>query len=140
MQRSLWGLITVCALLGCEQRGFECGTPLPTDPDVIRRCDRPNEICVCATRSCAVQEVPRDEAEMDCSSGYRYVETPFADPDRAKQCVPVALIGTPSTRNEAAFLSSAERGLTCDPSDATPGRNDSGTEDSGDDTDAEVGL
>jgi len=81
----------VVVIAGCHaDTGFECGTPLPSDNSVIRTCDRPHEVCVCATNSCAKQETPT----KDCPSGLRYVERPFISTDvQEGECVEQALTG-----------------------------------------------
>lgn len=86
---------------GCQGEGFECGRPVDGTSDV-RRCDRSLEICVCATNSCARRVGPAasddgdagadaDSSQADaveCESGFRYVEAPFARRAIAGQCVP----------------------------------------------------
>jgi hypothetical protein len=62
--------------------GFLCGVGLDEDPDVIRRCDRPHEVCVCATNSCA----RRVEVTEECTSGLMYVDVPFAADDLPGKC------------------------------------------------------
>lgn len=77
--------ISLCAY-GCDApRGFECGSPLPSDPVVIRSCTGANQVCVCATRSCAVavHVASSDggggaQAYDPCPSGLRYIDSPFA--------------------------------------------------------------
>jgi hypothetical protein len=71
------GLLTLCA---CERSPFECARKLGSNSEDISRCDRPREVCVCATRQCAIPA-----ASTECPSGYRYAESPFGN-DR--QCVP----------------------------------------------------
>lgn len=81
------------ALLGgCPTSGFECGTPLASDPDQTYTCSRPEEVCICATRSCARVEHPASDAAEPCSSGLRYVKEKIfvADDDLAGQCVDIA--------------------------------------------------
>lgn len=71
--------ITVAA--GCYKDGFQCGVPLESDDSVIRRCNRPQEVCVCATLSCA-------QLDKSCSSGWRYGDGPFlANAKLAGLCV-----------------------------------------------------
>lgn len=75
-------------LAACTTDGFECGTPLASDPDRTYTCSRTEEVCICATRSCARPEhptaddiaadaeLPVNTAERDrlvCPSGLRYV-------------------------------------------------------------------
>ncbi|HKA88109.1 MAG TPA: hypothetical protein VKE22_10600 [Haliangiales bacterium] len=74
-------IVFVTWLAACS-RGFECGTPLASDNDVITRCGAAHQVCVCETNSCAAR-VPA----ADCPSGLRYVGEPFA---RSDGCVPVA--------------------------------------------------
>lgn len=119
-------VVACCAVLaGCKQQGFECGTPASDDPDVITRCDRSQEVCICATRSCAkrvpVPEHPPSgldagvDAAVDpdaiCDSGLRYVEKPFAHKDWAGKCVPPEH----KPNDDVAILESDERGQACDP-------------------------
>jgi hypothetical protein len=93
-------LAPVLSMPGCQGEGFECGRPVDGTSDV-RRCDRSLEICVCATNSCARRVGPAaDEANagagtdgspdpaVECESGFRYVEAPFARRAIAGQCVP----------------------------------------------------
>lgn len=74
---------------GCPTSGFECGTPLASDPDQTYTCSRPEEVCVCATRSCARIDHPASDAKDPCPSGLRYVdEVAFVtDDDMVGQCV-----------------------------------------------------
>lgn len=75
-------------LTACTTSGFECGTPLASDPDLTYTCSRSEEVCICATRSCARPEHPTADdiaadAKLDastperdrlvCPSGLRYV-------------------------------------------------------------------
>jgi hypothetical protein len=83
----LFALITALAATArCScaiaDRGFECGKPIDTDQEAIRRCSADHEVCVCATNSCA----SRDQL---CKSGFRYVKRPFAKPcaDGTDDCV-----------------------------------------------------
>ena len=73
----------------CHTRGFQCGIPLASDPDATYTCERPEEVCVCATRSCAKKEVAASDAEDPCPNGLRYVsESDFlADEDLQNKCV-----------------------------------------------------
>jgi len=107
---------------GCEQEaGFECGRVVPGS-STIRICDRANEVCVCATNSCAIKVgFPPDERSRfdggggnssiagasarqaeersdwgDCSgpgmTGYRYSDAPYAREDLAGTCVPLSAL------------------------------------------------
>jgi hypothetical protein len=68
--------------VACEQSdAFACGTPLASDPAIVRSCSRPHEACICQTNSCAIA------GDTTCPSGYRYVEAPFAKGALAGQCV-----------------------------------------------------
>jgi hypothetical protein len=96
---------------GCEQEeGFECGRQVP-GTNTIRRCDGANEVCVCATNSCAVRVgiLPTSrngdgggppisvegggagdnwgECLGPGETGYRYVDAPFARDDLKNNCV-----------------------------------------------------
>ncbi|HVY26197.1 MAG TPA: hypothetical protein VHB79_06575 [Polyangiaceae bacterium] len=96
---------------GCEQEeGFQCGRQVP-GTNTIRRCDGANEVCVCATNSCAVRvgilPTSRDgdaggppisveggggfdnwgECLGPGETGYRYVDAPFARDGLAGNCV-----------------------------------------------------
>lgn len=79
------GLVVASMACDLERPGFECGTPSELDEHVVQRCTRADEVCVCATRSCAVAE-PQGTSDR-CSSGYRYVGQPFADATLAGECV-----------------------------------------------------
>lgn len=141
-------------LIGCATRdGFQCGTPLPSDSDVIRRCSEPHEICVCATLSCAARVRPSEDVDAGgCASGYRYVKVPYAARDIAEGCVPKVDLGSdkiiPNTEryglcevSDAAFHADAglDSGSEPDadsgfPSDADSGKEvESGTEDAAED-------
>lgn len=90
--RSLVALLSPAALIlmcGCPTQGFQCGTPLVSDPDATYACERPEEVCVCSTRSCAKKEVAASDAKDSCLNGLRYVpEADFlADDDLAGKCV-----------------------------------------------------
>jgi uncharacterized protein YjbI with pentapeptide repeats len=95
------------AFSACTTSGFECGSPLASDPKLTYTCARPEEVCICATRSCARPEYPTadqraDDAELApgtresdrivCPSGLRYVpEIDFVvDDDLAGKCVATA--------------------------------------------------
>jgi hypothetical protein len=117
-------VIAATTAVGCKQDSFECGTPSSSDPDVITRCDRALEICVCATRSCAKKEPLPPDSEPDagdmdggagpspCDSGFRYVDVPFANGTWAGECVPSSHV-----RTDNDFLESGERGQACDPAE-----------------------
>jgi len=53
--------------------GFRCGEPVPGTDNTFRQCDGTEQVCVCATNSCA----ERVETTK-CASGLRYLEPPFA--------------------------------------------------------------
>lgn len=119
--------VTIAALLalslapGCTQRGFVCGSPAADNPEVFRRCDRAQEICVCATGGCAKPTSASDR----CASGFRYVEAPFADPDIARQCVESTHVAA-----RTGYLTHAQIGQACEPeaNDAGPNHaHDAGT-------------
>ncbi len=102
--------LAVMGVDGCQGDGFDCGRPVG-DSDVVRRCDRSLEICVCATNSCAkrVSTPPESDGGVDagtgsggCESGYAYVETPFAKREIAGKCVPPSdLELAPTIANDA---------------------------------------
>lgn len=73
----------------CSSSGFECGTPLESDPDQTYTCGRPEEVCICSTRSCARPEHAASDAKEPCASKLRYVsEADFVTlPARPGQCV-----------------------------------------------------
>lgn len=74
IQAVLISLISAVLLVpACSSSGFECGTPLESDPDLTYTCGRPEERCICSTRSCARPEHPEAEAKEPCKSGLRYV-------------------------------------------------------------------
>lgn len=85
-----WSLsATVVALwvtaLGCQMSdGFYCGEPIPFNEQVVQACTGPNEVCDCATRSCA-EKVD----EKECASGYKYTSVPFARQELADRCVDI---------------------------------------------------
>ena len=70
---------------GCYGDGFLCGQPLTSDPNIIRKCDRPHEVCICSTNKCARR------VEMGiCSSLFEYTDPPFGPPisnDSTSRCV-----------------------------------------------------
>lgn len=66
-------LLLLPAFSACTASGFECGTPLASDPALTHTCDLPEEVCICATRSCAQPEHPASDAKHACESGLRYV-------------------------------------------------------------------
>lgn len=125
MTRTSFALLAAlsASLFACSKRGFECGAPAPDDPEVIRRCDRPQEICVCVTRACA-RPAPL-VGDAGCASGYIYTEAPFADPSFADQCVPKEIVGY--------HISSEQVGQACPPYEA-------GMPDSGPATDMDAGV
>ncbi len=71
-------------LAGCGREGFECGTALLEDEQVVRACTRTDEVCVCATHACAL---PSPSTDSKCESGLKYVDVPFAPEDLANTCV-----------------------------------------------------
>ena len=81
--------VVLTLLCACPTQGFQCGTPLPSDPDATFACERPEEVCVCATRSCAKKEVAASDATKACANGLRYVsEADFlTDDELAGECV-----------------------------------------------------
>jgi hypothetical protein len=77
--------IGVCALLAAcsaQHDDFFCGTRVGGDPTIVVTCSRVDEVCVCATHSCAM---PVDKTE--CPSELRYVEEPYARSDVDGECV-----------------------------------------------------
>jgi hypothetical protein len=99
------------SLQGCGQEGgFDCGREVP-GTSTVRRCDGADEVCVCATNSCArrvgILPTARDgdgggaPLSVDgggagdnwggCldpgETGYRYVDAPFARDGLAGNCV-----------------------------------------------------
>lgn len=102
---------------GCEDAAhFDCGEPINATSSVIRKCDKPDEICVCATRSCArpvaltiAQQgaAPTDASattegsmesapcDQSCETGYCYYDDDQFGPNGWKgKCVPVEHMGT----------------------------------------------
>lgn len=73
------GIAGLIMLGACDRSPFECARQLSSRVDDTTRCDRPREVCVCASRQCAVPV-----ASTDCPSGYRYTEWPFGN---NRQCV-----------------------------------------------------
>ena len=66
-----------------ELTGFHCGTAVEGDDDVIQRCSRSDEICICSSGSCARRDDTCEE------TGFRYLERPFVSRDvAARECVP----------------------------------------------------
>lgn len=85
-------LVSGLAVVGCTTSdGFRCGEPVPGG-ETGRECGRPEEVCVCATRSCATPDLERDAGEP-CESGMRYLGRPFARSDIAGECVPADQLG-----------------------------------------------
>jgi hypothetical protein len=75
--------IVLGALSGmhCERPGWKCGTYLHGSSETIRRCNREDEVCVCASYSCAVPDA-------DCKkTGLRYVDDAYAAPDLRGTCI-----------------------------------------------------
>jgi hypothetical protein len=96
-------------MIACAPRGYACGEETPLEKDSVRRCDGPDEVCICATHSCAVRtfDVPGAGADAGadagspspaassgdgacpdgrprdddkpCASGLRYLGSPFAN-------------------------------------------------------------
>lgn len=86
----LFSLIFATPLLpACSSSGFECGTPLESDPDLTYTCGRPEEVCICSTRSCARPEHAASKIKEPCASKLRYVsEADFVTPPAlAGECV-----------------------------------------------------
>jgi len=81
----LFGAFTSVVAACKVENGFQCGTPLSSDPDIVRTCDRPREVCVCETSSCATRV-----NTSDCASGLRYTDEPFARSDLAGTCATLA--------------------------------------------------
>lgn len=82
---ALGSLACALSLLSCtpsEGDGFQCGTPLPGDENTIRQCDAPHQACICATNSCA-----KSVASKECETGFRYVDSPFANSKLRGKCV-----------------------------------------------------
>ena len=91
--------------LSCRQEdGFFCGVGLEEAPESFRQCDRPHEVCVCATNSCA-----KRVATSDCESGLRYVEAPYARNALAEHCVEPADQGWFVEEDATVFQCSAKR-------------------------------
>lgn len=106
--------------LNCRQEdGFFCGVGLEEAPESIRQCDRPHEVCVCASNSCA-QRV----ATSDCESGLRYVESPYVREGLAHQCVDPAerewLVEEDATVFQCSTKRPPDAGVSDDPGDAGP--------------------
>lgn len=101
---------------GCnrpKEVGFLCGTKLPSDPAVIRACNRPHEVCVCATNSCAVRVTPEI-----CCSGLKYVDDPFISPEIGERsCVPAADAPTALSQGDPPMICPADD-VTTSPMDA----------------------
>lgn len=88
------GFIVALGMCGCDEgEGFRCGESV-SNGGSVRVCAAPQEVCICATQSCA-RPANTDEG---CASGYVYVERPFA---RIEGCVEMrdtawtSTIGTP---------------------------------------------
>jgi len=90
-------LVLAVTPASCTTEGFLCGEPLRGNPSVVQSCMGANEICVCATRSCAapVLDLVLGGAAGIAGSGssaeecpLRYLPSPFADPEWAGRCVP----------------------------------------------------
>lgn len=91
--RSATGVLALATLtifsFGCvASEGFRCGEA-PPGSERGRVCDSPEEICVCANRSCATRDFQRGDGGT-CDSGYRYLSGPFARYDQRGDCVDVA--------------------------------------------------
>lgn len=71
---------------GCvASEGFRCGEP-PPGGSRGRACASPEEVCICASRSCATRDFQRGDAGA-CESGYRYLSGPFARHELRGDCV-----------------------------------------------------
>jgi hypothetical protein len=95
-QRSAQVLCAVVlgSLCGCESgTEFRCGTL--AEQDVVTRCDRRHEVCVCATGGCAA-------ADPGCESRLRYVDAPFSGEAAAKTCVATASAITAMDQHQSA--------------------------------------
>lgn len=104
IQAVLISLVSAVLLLpACTSSGFECGTPLESDPDLTYTCGRPEERCICSTRSCARPEHPEAEAKEPCKSGLRYVsEQDFVTaPELAGACVDEAHVDSAIVQQDA---------------------------------------
>lgn len=94
------------AVLGgvsCARQGYACGEVTLLNSSDVRRCDGTNEVCVCATQSCARRTYDLEKASGEksgscpdgrepndgraCDSGYRYLNMPFAAENWAGCCV-----------------------------------------------------
>lgn len=86
MEKILWVALVLAG--GCSSGNYECGTALD-DSTEIHVCGRTDEVCICATHSCAF----RLADNTFCESGYRYSDTPFVSDEKlAKKCVPMELV------------------------------------------------
>ncbi len=96
--------------VSCERQGFECGTPVDLENEIIQRCTRPDEICICATHSCAVA-VPSSVAQgEEGDSRYRYVASPFAAPNLAGEWVAAEDAPEPGMETDGSQCASAVGG------------------------------
>ena len=77
------GLVAAGAIQCSEETGFHCG--FPNGAGVVQTCNGPYEVCMCSTMSCARPE--RDESPSACTTGLRYLDTPFARHDWRRKCV-----------------------------------------------------
>ena len=72
------------ALIGlstsCGTDGFKCGTK-SLSGDTVQYCAHPEEICVCATRACAIPLALSDDPGQECESGYVYSRAEFYSVD-----------------------------------------------------------
>lgn len=65
----------------CERPGWKCGTYLHGSSETIRRCNREDEVCVCASYSCAVPD------KACKKTGFRYVDDAYAAYDVRGACI-----------------------------------------------------
>lgn len=73
------------ALTACGDQGFRCGTHSQFG-EGVQYCALAEEVCICATHSCAVP-VEQGANAKDCKSGWVYVGSPFAALGLEHECV-----------------------------------------------------
>lgn len=121
--------------------GFECGTPLDSDPERAHTCARPDEVCICATRSCARYDATLEtdgsdgeSAKKPCESKLRYVgEKAFVTrPELAGECV------APAHAQDPALVLNQRSGQTLCASLAGSGSTNADTSNSSETTTAET--
>lgn len=124
---ALSSVVAIALGVGCDNNEFyPCGVAVMGGSNVFRDCTGDREVCICATRSCAVHDDGQFGAgsgsgigsDGRCESGFRYTDNGnFAGSGLAGTCVPADLSGW--------RITSTTSGQSCE------SLRDAGTTDSG---------